>query len=362
MTKRVLLTGAAGFIGHHVVEHLIATTDWHIVATDGITYAGDPHRLADVAGYSPERVTVLWHDLRAPLVGHPISDRIGDVDYVINMAAESHVDRSITHPVEFFRNNVDVALNVLDWVRQDRPDAKVIQVSTDEVYGPAPAGYSHAEWDVIAPSNPYAGSKAAQEAAAFSFWRTYGMRLAITNTMNNFGERQHPEKFVPMVVRNLLTGDPITLHGRPAGVTITNGTGGGNVTSAIHWVPSSRVWLHARNHADAIRYLLAEVDFPRYGDPGVEKIDGRPVPPRFNVAGEREIGVDGIVAMAADTLGVKANIEWVDYHSSRPGHDLRYSLDGSKLTAAGWKAPVPLDESFERTVRWYVDHRAWLGI
>lgn len=348
--KRILLTGAAGFVGHHVVEHLIATTDWHIVATDGITYAGDPHRLADVAGFTPERVTVLWHDLRSPLVDHPIGDRIGHVDYVVNMASGSHVDRSIEAPAEFFRNNVDVAVNVLEWVRLERPGVKLVQVSTDEVYGPAELGYSHREWDTIAPSNPYAGSKAAQEAAAFSWWRTYGLRLAITNTMNNFGERQHPEKFVPMVVRNLLTGQPVTVHGRPVHFEGTTGS-----TQPLRWEASSRVWLHARNHADAIRFLLAEVEFPTYGP-----VTPRPL--RVNVAGEREIGVDDIVRMAADELGVTPQLEWVDFHSSRPGHDMRYSLNGSKMSGLGWKAPVPLDESFARTVSWYAAHRSWLGL
>lgn len=360
--KTVLLTGGAGFIGAHCIEHWLATTDWNIVAIDALTYAGDVKRFTDADGYDPDRVNVVWHDLRAPLVGHPVSDRIGDVDYVVNMAAGSHVERSLQHPAPFFRNNVDVAVNMLEWVRLVQPDVKFVQVSTDEVYGPAPAGHSHVEWDQIRPSNPYAGSKAAQEAAAFSWWRSYGIQLAITNTMNNFGERQHPEKFVPMVIRNLLLGEPITAHGRRGRVPDFSqplNAEYGEPEAKDGWIPSSRVWLHARNHADAIRYLLDEVDFPAYSPAGD---DGTSVPVRFNVAGEREIGVDGIIRMCADILGVDPIIEWEDFHASRPGHDLRYSLDGTKLAKAGWKAPVGLDESFERTVKWYVDHPQWLGL
>ena len=353
--KRLLLTGAAGFIGAHCVEHLIATTDWHIVAVDSTTYAGDVQRFADMDGYDPDRVTIVWHDLQAPLIDHPNAWRIGHVDYVINMAAGSHVDRSIAHPAPFIRNNVDITLNLLEWVRQEqgieRDYPKFIQVSTDEVYGPAPDGYSHREWDQIRPSNPYAGSKACQEAIAFSYWRTYGLPIAITNTMNNFGERQHPEKFVPMVIRRLLDNEPIPLHGRPE-LSFESG-------DKARWRPSSRVWLHARNHADALRYLLESVDFPTY-DPAGD--DGTSVPLRFNVAGEREIGVDEVVNMCARVLDRVPQIEWVDFHSSRPGHDLRYSLDGSALEAAGWKAPVPLDESFERTVKWYLANPQWLGL
>ena len=350
--KRLLLTGAAGFIGAHCVEGILASTDWHIIAMDSTTYAGDVNRFADMDGFDPDRVTIIWHDLRSPLLDHPNADRIGDVDYIINMAAGSHVDRSIADPAPFIRNNVDITLNLLEWVRATQRDAKVIQVSTDEVYGPAPDGYSHVEWDPIRPSNPYAGSKACQEAIAFSYWRTYGLQLAVSNTMNNIGERQHPEKFLPMVIRNLIKGEPVTLHGRP----IYHNPGDDGIAA---WRASSRVWLHARNHADALRWLLAEYDFPVY-DPANDDGTSRPV--RFNVAGEREIGVDEIVQMCATILDVKPRITWVDFHGSRPGHDLRYSLDGTALREAGWKAPVSLDESFERTVRWYLANPAWLGL
>lgn len=352
---RILLTGGAGFIGAHCIEHWLRTTDWDITVVDNLSYAGDVGRLEDIDGFDWDRVNVVYHDLRAPLWNHPTGDRILEgepLDFIVNMAAGSHVDTSITHPASFFRNNVDIAVTMLEFARLRSPDSKFIQVSTDEVYGPAAQGVSHREWDPIRPSNPYAGSKAAQEAAAFSWWRTYGLRVAITNTMNNFGERQHPEKFVPMAIRNVLTGEPVTIHGRPAvGVDL-----GREDTGFSHgWQASSRVWLHARNHADALRFLLEEVDFPTYPEGALE-------PVRFNVAGEREIGVDEVVRMIGETLGEVPRLEWVDFHSSRPGHDLRYSLDGSALSEAGWQPPVPLDESFARTVRWYADRPHWLGL
>lgn len=351
----VLLTGGTGFIGAHCIEHWLRTTDWNIVVVDGLTYAGDMSRLTDIDGFDWDRVKVVYHDLRAPLHNHPTAATIGAVDHIVNMAAGSHVDTSITQPATFFQNNVDVAVHMLEFARHCAPDAKFIQVSTDEVYGPAPAGEAHKEWDTIRPSNPYAGSKAAQEAAAFSWWRTYGLKVAITNTMNNFGERQHPEKFVPMAIKRLLAGEPVPVHGRPYYATKNE-----HSTKIVkRWTPSSRVWLHARNHADAIRYLLDEVPFPAY-DPAYDL--GTSTPVRFNVAGEREIGVDQIVTMIAETLGVEPRMDWVDYHSSRPGHDLRYSLDGTALAAAGWVPPVPLDESFARTVKWYLDRPEWLGL
>lgn len=356
----VLLTGGAGFIGSHCVEHWLKTTDWDIVVLDSLSYAGDPNRLLDVEpAVDWSRVRMLYHDLRAPLHDHPTGDRIGEVDYIVNMAAGSHVDTSITHPASFFTNNVDVAVNMLEYARLSQPDAKFVQVSTDEVYGPAPHGYAHREWDPIRPSNPYAGSKAAQEAAAFSWWRTYGLKLAITNTMNNFGERQHPEKFVPMAIRNISSGRSVIAHARPTKVPdFTRPLDhNGEPHAKPGWQASSRVWLHARNHADALRFLLDDVDFPRY-DPKNDTGESRLL--RYNVAGEREIAVDEIIRMIGDVLGKKARIEYVDFHSSRPGHDLRYALDGTALNKAGWKPPVPLDESFDRTVQWYVDHPKWL--
>lgn len=343
MTK-VLLTGGLGFIGSHTIEHLIKTTDWDIVVIDSLTYAGDVGRLTDI---NPDldfsRVHLLWHDLRAPLHNHPIADRIGPVDHIINMASGSHVDTSIEHPASFFRNNVDVAINMLEFCRHRAPDAKMIQISTDEVYGAARDGYAHREWDAIRPSNPYAGSKAAQEAAVFSWWRTYGLKVAITNTMNNLGERQSCEKFLPMTIGNVIAGRPVTAHAR----RLDDGS----------WQASSRVWLHARNHADAIRFLLEEVPFHKF-DP--KNDDGTSVPVRFNVAGEREIAVDEVIKMVGVVLDKPVRINYDDFHSSRPGHDLRYALDGTALAKAGWTPPLSIEESFDRTVQWYRAHPEWL--
>lgn len=336
--KHVLLTGGTGFIGHHTVEHLLKETDWNVTIIDALTYAGDMGRLVDIEGFDPTRVRTIWHDLRAPLHDYLI-ERIGPVDYVINMASGSHVDRSITDPVPFVRNNVDLVLHMLEYARVVQPE-KFIQVSTDEVYGPAPEAYKHREWDTILPSNPYSASKAAQEAIAFSYWRTYGVPLAITNTMNNFGERQNVEKYVPLVIQRLLRDQVVQVHAQKV-----DG----------EWVPGSRVWLHARNHADALLFLLRDVDFPQYD--GIS--DDRPF--RVNVVGKDEVDNATIVQMVADVLDVPARYECTDFHSSRPGHDLRYALDDTRLRELGWRPPLDLEESFERTVRWFDEHREWLA-
>lgn len=331
---RVLITGGAGFVGHHVVEHLLETTGWSLVVLDSLTYAGRVDRLTDCAGYDPERVSLLWHDLRAPIHAH-LDERIGDVDVVLHLAAESHVDRSIADPVPFVRNNVDVTLTVLEWART-RTLSHLVQVSTDEVYGPAEPGWRHREWDPPIPSNPYSASKAAQEALAIAYWRTYGLPAVITDTMNMFGERQHPEKFVPKTIRSVLNDEPATLHAR---------------RTAAGWEPSSRHWLHARNFADALRWIVEETRPVAY--PDADR------PDRWHVAGD-ELDVGQMAERIARAAGRELRYEYVDNHSSRPGHDHRYALDASKIHNAGWKPPVGLDESLQRTVRWTLERPQWL--
>jgi dTDP-glucose 4,6-dehydratase len=339
MSKSVLLTGGLGFIGSHTVEHWLKNTDWNIIVLDALRFSGRVERLTNIEDYDPSRVQVMWHDLRAPLHGQLI-ENIGEIDYVVNMASDSHVDRSITDPVEFVQNNVNLVLHMLEYARYVQPE-KFIQVSTDEVYGPAPAGHDHTEGEPHRPSNPYSASKSAQEAIAYSYWRTYGVPITITNTMNNFGERQHPEKYVPMVIRRILNNELIHVHGRA-------GDDG--------WDIGSRVWLHARNHADAVQYILENVETIDYADS-----TSTPDIQRFNVAGDKEINNLEIVEMIGNILGTSPSYELTDYHASRPGHDLRYSLDGTKLREHGWVAPISLEESFERTVVWTMENKQWLN-
>ena len=337
MIKRVLLTGGLGFIGAHTVEHWLKNTDWDIVIIDSLRFAGRVERLTDIEGYDPSRVTVLWHDLRAPFHAQ-IKRQIGDVDY---MASDSHVERSITEPVDFIQNNVNLVLNTLEYAREVQPE-KFIQVSTDEVYGPAPIGHNHTEGEPHRPSNPYSASKSAQEAIAFSYWRTYGVPVYITNTMNNFGERQHPEKYVPMVINKILNKEEISVHSKVCERTGIN-------------IIGSRVWLHARNHADAIQYILENIPHTPYNDS-----DETPDLQRYNVAGEKEFTNLQIVDMISAIMGKPANWHLEDFHTSRPGHDLRYSLNSDKLRHAGWQAPMTVEESFRQTVEWTLNNPEWL--
>lgn len=354
---RVLLTGAGGFVGHHFLEHLLATTDWGIVATGSFRHRGKTDRIVQVLDGHPSwrgRVDVLTHELTAPFSTQAMY-RIGSPDYIIAMASESHVDRSISDPVPFVRNNVDVILSTLELARVVQPKA-VIVVSTDEVYGPvrgeftqadtmgklhAVRGMPHQEWSPIIPSNPYSASKAAQEAIAISYWRTYGVPVILTNTMNIIGERQDPEKFLPMLIRRISRGETVTIHGRARGSTLGSRAEIG-----------TRHYLHARNAASAWLFLLEKTVPDRY--PDADR------PARWNVAGPEPVSNLELALAVASVIGKPLNYELVDFHSARPGHDAHYGLDPGKLAQAGWKPPVDFRESLERTVRWTLANREWL--
>jgi dTDP-glucose 4,6-dehydratase len=333
---RVLITGAGGFMGSHVLRHLLINTDWDIVLIDSFRHKGKTDRISvQTQGLNDaaKRVTVITHDLVAP-ISEQMAGRIGQIDYVLNIASESHVDRSISEPRSFIENNVQLVLTMLDYIRQ-YPVKKFIQISTDEVYGPAPNDHAHTEGEPHRPSNPYSASKAAQEDICYAYWRTYDLPICITNTMNIIGELQDPEKFIPMTIRRVLTGGIVPIHASADGETI-----------------GSRYYLHARNQADALLHLLNNVDFPPYSS-------DNPIA-HYHIVGERECTNLEVATMIAECLDKPLEYKLVDFHSSRPGHDLRYALNGEKIAATGWQAPLSFADSLNVTVNWSVRHKEWL--
>lgn len=336
MSKRILLTGAGGFMGSHILRHLLINTDWHIVCLDSFRHKGLIDRIiVQAEGYDTDRYSVVVHDLTAPI--SPImAKKLGQIDYVINTASESHVDRSIDEPREFIDNNVQVMLTMLEYIRQ-YPVSKFIQISTDEVYGPADVGHNHKEGEPHKPSNPYSASKAAQEDICYAYWRTYDLPICITNTMNIIGELQDPEKYIPKVIRSVLHNETVTVHANHDGSIV-----------------GSRYYLHARNQADALLFILNNCDMPLYGS-------GEDIA-RYNVVGDTEVTNLELATMVSHIIGMPLKYELIDFHSSRPGHDLRYALDGTKLAEAGWRQPYSLQDSLERTVKWFQAHPEWLEL
>ncbi len=338
--RRVLLTGAGGAIGAHVIAHIMHNTDWEIVATDSFRndHKGYFDRITRFCRNHPDwppRIKIIRHDLCAPFTSRQIED-IGKIDYVVNLASRSDVQNSIDDPLPFVRNNTELMLNMMEYARVAKPEV-FLHFSTDEVYGSAPKDSGgHKEWDAILPSNPYSASKACQEAIAIAWWRSYGIPLVITNTMNNFGETQAPSKFPAMIQQKITNGETIKVHA----------TKGGEI--------GTRYYIHSRNSADAIIFILKNVK-PIIHSHG--EID-RPV--RLNIVGDKQVSNLELVETIGKLMGKEPKYELAYFHDDNPGHDLHYGLNGDKLAALGWKSPVSFEESMKNTIEWQVRNPEWM--
>jgi dTDP-glucose 4,6-dehydratase len=330
---RILLTGGAGFVGHHIIEHLWKHTDWHIVSLDRLDTSGTLIRIADIDTVDKyrNRLTIVHHDLKAEL-NEFVAHNIGKIDIILHVAAASHVDRSIEDPMSFVQDNVVGTVNLLNFARKYHPQAQFFYFSTDEVFGPAPNGINYTENDRYNSGNPYAASKAAAEEFCVAYANTYRMHMKITHTMNIFGERQHPEKFIPKIISRVLKGDMVTIH-----------------SDKTRTIPGQRFYIHARNVADGVLFLLKNHQ-SKAGN--AEK---------FNIVGEKEVNNLQLATLVAQYVGLPLKYELVDFHSSRPGHDLRYALSGQKMKSLGWEPAMTFEKSLETTVRWTLNRKdKWL--
>lgn len=352
----VLLTGASGFVGAGILAEMLESTDWFFILPTTSLHHGSQTRLNNTLYQynqkqmlseknpvlSDERVKIVRVDLTQPFT-HRVFGDVPTPDIILNVASESHVDRSIDDPVPFVRNNVELILNVLEYAREVKPKL-VLHMSTDEVFGNAREDEYHQEWDPIRPSNPYSASKAAQEAIAYSYWRTYGVPLVITNTMNLISpvrnSPQSAEKFVPMVVKRLLDGEEVSIH------VDENGKSG------------SRCWIDVRDFADAWMFLIEHfLDNPLEATYYPYQ---RHTPAKFNIVGP-ERSNRWMASKLAELLGIdNPRLVDVDFHGSRPGHDPRYALDGEKLHTLGWEGPRALEETLQDIVVDYQNHPEFL--
>ena len=333
--KKILITGGCGFVGHHVVEHFIKNTNWEIIVIDKLSYASNGFdRLRDINCFDQDRIKIFSTDLNLP-VSEGIKREIGEVDYVLNLASESHVDNSISSPVNFIQNNVNLILNLFEWLRELKDLKRIIHFSTDEVYGTAPKQICYREGDRFNPGNPYSASKAAQESICRAYANTYQMPITITNCMNIIGERQHSEKFVPMIIRRIMQEQTVIIH---ADETKTKA--------------GSRFYIHARNVAQAIHFILENTD---------EILNKENVAQgQYHIVGEKEFDNLEFAQLIASFVGKSLKYEMISFHASRPGHDLRYALDGSKMARLGWNPSVAIEDSLKKTVNWYLKYPAWL--
>jgi dTDP-glucose 4,6-dehydratase len=336
--KKILITGGAGFIAHHLIGQVLKRTDWEIVTVDRLDYSGNLNRLADLLqDYSPsekKRVRTIYHDLKAEFNPMLLAD-IGQVDIVAHLAAGSHVDRSIERPMEFVMDNVVGTCNVLEMARKQDNLERFLYFSTDEVFGPAPGDIKYDEYDRYNCTNPYSASKAGGEELAVAFQNTYNMPIYITHTMNVFGQRQHPEKYIPMTIKNVRDGNTVTIH-----------------SDASKTIPGSRHYIHAEDVADATLFLLQNNLTLTSDNNGVKC-------PKFNICGASEINNLELAQMIADSQEKPLHYEFMDFHSSRPGHDLRYALSGERMRKMGW-TPKPVKERIAEVVHWTLENDRWL--
>lgn len=326
---KILLTGICGFIGQHILEHIIKTTDYEIVGIDKLTYASNGfERLRDSGCLDNPRVKLFSTDFTQPISWGLVKE-LGDINYILHVGAETHVDRSIEDPEPFVMTNVVGTMHILNLARKLENLKKFVYFSTDEVFGPAPGEISYKEWDRYNSGNPYSATKAGGEELCLAYANTYRLPIIVTHCMNAFGERQHPEKFIPSTIKKVINGDKVIVHSNPTKT-----------------IAGSRFYIHCRNIASAILFLL---------DKGVKG-------DKYNIVGEKEIDNLSLAKFIASVIGKPLNYEMVDFHSSRPGHDMRYALDGTKMKEMGWDLPKNFEESLTKTILWYMipENRKWL--
>jgi dTDP-glucose 4,6-dehydratase len=317
---RVVVTGGCGFIGSNFVRLLMAEEpDAHVVNLDLLTYAGNPRNVEDLAD-SPHYRFVRG-DIRDPVL---VEELVRDADWVVNFAAETHVDRSTKEAAgDFIRTNVYGTYVLLDAIRRTDTGARFVQVGTDEVYGDIPDGVYADETTLLKPTSPYSASKAGGDEQALAFYRTFGMDVIVSRCTNNYGPFQYPEKIVPLFVTNAIDDEPLPLYDEGTQV---------------------RDWLFVEDHCRALLLLLRE---GRSGE-------------IYNVGANQdpEVSNAALTRLILGALGKPASLIR-PVTGLRPGHDQRYAVDCRKLRGLGWTPSVDLEGGLEQTVRWYQERRDW---
>jgi dTDP-glucose 4,6-dehydratase len=324
--KHILITGGAGFIGHHFVEHFLKNSNCKISIIDSLNYSGNLDRLRNINAFDDTRVLTLTASFSQEIEQNIIKE-IEDIEYILHLGAETHVDNSIVNPEPFVISNVLGTMHMLNFAKKLKNLKCFFYFGTDEVFGPASEGVFFKEEDTHNPKNPYAATKSAGEMLVKSYLNSYNLPCVITRTMNVFGERQHPEKFIPLVIKNLLQNKTTYIH-----------------ADSTKTIPGSRSYIHARNVAQAYSFL----------------IDNYKIGEEYHIVGEKEIDNLSLAKFIADYLNKPYNFELIDFHSSRPGHDLRYALSGKKMKNLGWKPPKTFFESLEKTINWFINNPKWL--
>jgi dTDP-glucose 4,6-dehydratase len=313
---KILVTGGLGFIGSNFCRYIITKhPDYEVVNVDKVGIGANPANLKDLE--NEKRYQFIKGDICNSVL---INKIIKQVDAVVNIAAETHVDRSITDPTLFIENNTVGTFTILEAIRKHNDKAKLIQVSTDEIYGEIQKG-SFKENDQLKPSNPYSASKAAADMFVIAYHKTYGLNVVITRCTNNYGPYQFPEKLIPKTIIKALKTLPVPIYG--SGINI-------------------RDWIYVKDHCEAIDLALRK---------------GRPSE-IYNISAGNELPNIEIVKKILDLLDKPEDL--ITFVEDRPGHDIRYSLDSSKIRSKlGWEPKFSFQKALEVTVNWYIHNEWW---
>jgi dTDP-glucose 4,6-dehydratase len=335
---KILITGGCGFIGSNFIRHILTNREHTaVINLDKLTYAGNPANLADVVrDYTPDRYQFVKGDIRDWETVKGIFSE-GDIDWVVNFAAESHVDRSIDGPEEFLHTNIVGTFRLLEAARQfwrapDVTGKRFLHISTDEVYGSLGAEGYFTETTPYDPSSPYSASKAASDHLVSAYFRTYSLPTIITNSSNNYGPYQFPEKLIPLIVTNAIKGNKLPVYGD-----------GKNV----------RDWIHVGDHCSALLAVLER------GAPGG----------KYNIGSSCEKRNIDIVTTICDYLDTRLGIldrkprrELIQFVTDRLGHDQRYAIDAAKIHhEIQWEPSVAFERGIIDTIEWYLNHMDWVA-
>lgn len=313
---KLLVTGGAGFMGSNFIHYIFKKyPDYEIINLDKLTYAGNLKNLSDIE--NDPRYKFVKGDIADPNI---VRELVSQVNAVINYAAETHVDRSILSPREFAETDVIGTLTILNAIRENGNNVKLIQISTDEVFGSIDSG-KFSEESPFEPNSPYAASKAGGDLMCRAFWATYSTPVIVTHSCNFYGPNHYPEKLIPLAITNLLEGKKVPIYGDGKQI---------------------REWIYTEDHCSAVDTILHK---------GVEG-------EIYNIGTEREL-------MNLDTIKTILNAlnmdeSYMEFVKDRPAHDRRYSLDTSKLrTELGWSPKVELEDGIKRTVEWFKNNESW---
>jgi dTDP-glucose 4,6-dehydratase len=331
--KKILITGGAGFIGSHVIRRFVTQyPNYQIFNLDALTYAGNLENIADIEHLT--NYTFVKGDITDASFIHQLFEK-EQFDGVIHLAAESHVDRSITDPLAFVKTNVIGTMNLLNAARDcwknDYQDKRFYHISTDEVYGALGETGLFTETTPYSPNSPYSASKASSDHFVRAYGETYGLPFVITNCSNNYGPNHFPEKLIPLFINNIINNKPLPVYGD------------GNYT---------RDWLYVIDHAVAIDLVFHEGKNHE----------------TYNIGGFNEWKNIDLVRLLCQKMDEKLNRpkgtseQLITYVKDRPGHDLRYAIDATKINKElGWKPSVTFEEGLSLTIDWYLTHQDWLA-